>query len=229
MITGKELKDSIKESLGLVDEKRILTESYVTTQKEYDLATELLSEKTKKSHKELYLGYIEKLNKVSAQLDTADRGAAGITSAYRSLKVSETENRNAVYLHELYFANISDVESMIAHDNLSYMRLVRDFGSFDDWQWDMIACCMSARSGWAVTAYDTFLRRYTNFVIDNHHENIPLGCYPIIVIDLWEHAYYRDYQENKELYVKNMMRELNWEIIEKRIEKAESIAKVLTR
>lgn len=48
MITGKELKDSIKESLGLVDEKRILTESYVTTPKEYDLATELLSEKTKK-------------------------------------------------------------------------------------------------------------------------------------------------------------------------------------
>jgi len=230
MITKRDIKQTILESLDLHHEVRaseILHESYVTAPKEYDLATELLSQKTKDAHKHLYNGYIEKLNRTSAQLDTVDRDASGPTSAYRSLKEAETLNRNAVYLHELYFANISDVQSEVAYDSISYMRLARDFGSFDDWQWDLIACAKSARSGWAVVGFDMFLQRYTNFFIDGHDCCVPIGCYPIIVIDCWEHARFRDYLVDDEKYVVGMMRELNWDVIEKRIERAELMARAL--
>jgi superoxide dismutase, Fe-Mn family len=86
---------------------------------------------------------------------------------------------------------------------------------------------LAARNGWAVTAYDTFLRRYINFIIDGDDCNIPVGCYPVIVLDMWEHAFSRDYGAEKQQYVTSMMRELNWEVIERRVERAEQIGKVL--
>lgn len=228
MVTVGEVKRVIVDSLGLEAPARVIEEAYVTAPKEYDLTTELLSKQSKETHLKLYKGYVEKLNKLSAELDTSNRSSAdNRASGVRSLKQSEVFCRNAVHLHELYFANISDVDSEVSFDSLAYMRLSRDFGSFDDWQWDFIACAISARSGWAVTAYDTFLRRFINFIIDGDDVGIPIGCYPVIVMDMWEHSYFRDYRENKDQYLKNMMRELNWTVIEKRIERADAIEKAL--
>lgn len=227
MVTTKQVTDQIKKDLGLVKPKP-LSEAYVANPKKYELTTELLSGKAKDAHTELYQGYIEKLNKISARLDSVDRESADSkSSAYHSLKQDETYNRNAVHLHELYFANISDIESEATPDTLAVMRLTRDHGTFDDWQWDFVACGMSSKQGWVVCAYDTFLRRYVNFSIDGDSMNIPVGCYPVIVIDMWEHAWFRDYLGDRELYLMNMMRELNWEVIEARFKRAEMIGKVL--
>jgi len=109
---------------------------------------------------------------------------------------------------------------------LVYMRLERDFGSFDEWQRDFIACAMSARNGWALTVYNSFLKRYVNVVVDLHSLNVPLSSYPVIVMDVWEHAYYRDYLNDRKKYVFAMMKELNWEIIDDRFQRAEEIAEV---
>jgi superoxide dismutase, Fe-Mn family len=225
MVTVGDIKKTILDSLEMTEP--VIEEAYVAAPKEFDLTTELLSQKAKDAHKKLYHQYIDKLNRTSAQLDTVDRSAAGHTSAYRSLKASEVYNRNAVQLHELYFANISDVQSEVAYDSIAFMRLARDFGSFDDWQWDFIACALSAKNGWAVTAYDMFLRRYVNFFIDGHDCTVPIGCYPVIVMDMWEHSYFRDYIDDREKYVKNMMRELNWDVIERRVERSDALEKVL--
>lgn len=227
MVKYGELRKQLREDLGLSNKS--ITESYVAQEKKYSLNTDLLSDKAKHSHIELYQGYVNALNAISARLDSADRASADVkASSYRALKASETFNRNAVYLHELYFANISDVNSEVSFDSRAYMRLARDFGTFDDWQWDFIACAKSAGNGWAVTAYDTFLQRYVNFFIDEHDVCIPVGCYPIIVMDVWEHSYFRDYLNDKERYIHNMMRELNWDKIEARIEKADKIHEILT-
>lgn len=229
MVTVGEVKQTIVQSLGLGGAPTtVLQEAYVTTPKEYDLTTERLSKQTIETHLKLYKGYIEKLNRISSELDTSDRSSAdNRASGIRSLKQAEVFCRNAVHLHELYFANISDVDSEIAFDSIAYMRLARDFGSFDDWQWDFIACADAARQGWAVTAYDTFLRRYTNFIIDGDDVGIPVGCYPIIVMDMVEHSYFRDYRDDKDQYLKNMMQELNWEVIGRRVDRAEAVARVL--
>ena len=111
-------------------------------------------------------------------------------------------------------------------DSLTYMRLERDFGTFDEWQKDFIACAMSARSGWAVTVYNAFLKRYMNVCVDLHNINIPFSSHPVIVLDMWEHSYYRDYLNDKKTYIFAMMKELDWEKIEERIKKVEKIAKV---
>jgi len=225
---NRDIVRGIRADLGLDTEESRLSESYVTASKKYELRTELLSEKTKKSHQELLDNYVETLNEVSAQLDTAPRDEANLNnSTFRSLKIDEVYNLNASYLHALYFENISDVNSRITMDSLAYMRLQRDFGSFDSWQQDFIACALSARNGWAITVYNAVLNRYINVVVDLHSEHVPIASHPVVVLDVWEHAYYRDYLKDRKSYVFAMMKELNWDTIEERFKKCDRMAKVL--
>jgi len=225
--TNKELEAVIKKSMNLETDSQ-LNEAYVAQAKQFRLPTEFLSEASKKAHLELYDKYVKDFNRISAELDTADREDANSNhSNYRSLKIDETYNLNAAYLHELYFSNISDLHSEITMDSLTYMRLSRDFGTFDAWQKDFIACCMSSRCGWAITYFNTYLQSYVNCSIDLHSLNVPVGAYPIIVMDMWQHAYYRDYLNDVKTYIYAMMKQLNWAVIENRVEKTEKMANAL--
>lgn len=231
-ILKEEINKTISESLeekGVSSKKsKVLNESYVAQSTKFNLKTELLSDKNKKAHQELLDSYVETLNKISAELDGASKEEANLNfSLWRSLKIDEAYNHNAVFLHGLFFQNISDLKSQISMDSLSFMRLERDFGSFDNWQSDFIACAMSSRNGWVVTCYNTQLKRYINVMIDLHSQNLMIGCHPIIVLDCWEHSYYRDYLKNRLAYVKGMMKELNWNVIEERFKVAEKISKAL--
>ena len=212
----------------VAEEKQNLSEAYVTQSGKFDLQTELLSSKTKKAHQELLDGYVKELNNISAKLDAADKAGANLNnSQFRSLKIDETYNHNAAFLHGLYFQNISDLNSNISMDSLSYMKITRDFGTFDAWQEDFVACSLSARNGWAMTVYNMSLQRYMNTVVDLHSDSVLINCIPIVVMDCWEHSYYKDYLKNRKAYVFAMMKELNWNVIEERIKKAEKIAKIL--
>ena len=227
-LTKKELMYTIKESLGIDSlETDTLEESYVVQAPVFSARTDFLSKKSITAHLELMDGYVEALNHVSAELDGVDPETANANdSHFRSLKIDETYNLNAAFLHGLFFGNIADPQSQITMDSLTYLRLERDFGTFDAWQKNFIACAMSARNGWAVMVYNTFLNRYMNVVVDLHSLNVPFAAYPIVVLDMWEHAYYRDYLNDKKTYVFAMMKEFNWDTIEERVQKAEKITKV---
>ena len=223
----KLINEAIDEALN-DNSKELINEAYVTQAAKFDLKTELLSSKTKAAHQQLLEGYSKKLNEVSAKLDGCDRSGANLNhSEFRGLKVDEIYNHNAAFLHGLYFENISDLNSQINMNSLSYMKLTRDFGTFDAWQEDFVACCLSARNGWAVTFYNPYLKRYINTVIDLHSTNVMIGMMPAIVMDCWEHSYYRDYLKDRKSYVFGMMKELNWNVIEDRIKKSEKLSKIL--
>lgn len=224
-----DIKNIIRKSLELEEDRQDLNEAYVANPKSYTLNTEMLLSKTKEAHKELYAKYIDSLNEANAKADAVDKRLADSNgSDYRSLKLDEQYNLNAVYLHELYFANISDPYSEIGVDSLAHMRLNKDFGTFDDWQRDFMACAMSSRNGWAVTAYSTYLKRYVNIIIDGHNQEGLMGAYPVIVLDMWEHAR-RDYLNNKKDYIFAMMKELNWNVIEQRFKRADLINQALSQ
>jgi superoxide dismutase, Fe-Mn family len=227
-ITNKEIKNIIKDALGLDDSKEIVQESFSAKANTFNLSTEMLSLRNKQNHVDLYTEYVDSFNRISAELDAADRLSANSrASSYRSLKIDETFNMNAIYLHEKYFENISDVNSEIAMDSISFMRLQRDFGTFDDWQKDFVACALSSRSGWAITAYNTYLRSYVNCFVDGHSNNMPAGCIPVIVMDVWQHAYYRDYLKDVKTYTYAMMKEIDWEVVEKRFRQTDQISRIL--
>lgn len=222
---GAIVKESVRKS-SVVSE--LTTESYVAEPKPFKQVSELVSQKTKDAHTKTYQGHVESLNKVSAELDTVERHDVDSRhSDFRSLKLDETYNLNGVWLHELYFANCFDIHSEIFMDSKSYMKLQETFGTFDDWQKDAMACAMACGQGWFICGYNMFLKRYVNTIVSNNSQDVVLGLYPILVIDLHEHAYHRDYLSDKKSYVVAMMRQIDWNIVEERVVKAESIAQVL--
>ena len=222
----KEIKNIIANALGTNE----LKEAYVTQSKKYELNTELLSQKAKSAHQELFEKYSNQLNKISAQLDVASREDANPNySELRSLKMDETHNINGSYLHALYFDNISDVNSIVMLDSLAYLRIERDFGSFDAWQEDFIACALASRGGWAMMVYSIPLRRYMNVVVDGHTVGIPAATIPIICLNVAEHSYFRDYLADRKSYIYAMMKEFNWDVIERRVKKAEKVAKLMEK
>jgi len=205
-----------------------LDEAYRHESKPFKQVSELVSQKTKNSHTELYKNYVEALNKTSAELDTADRSDANPRhSQYRSLKIDEVFNLNAAWLHELYFANCFDPHSEVTMDSMAFLRIERDFGGFEDWQRDFMACAMASQNGWAVMGYHMFLKKFVNMMIDGHSGNVPVGFYPVVVVDMWEHSYYRDYLADKKSYLISQMREINWNVVEERVKKAEALGQVL--
>tara|TARA_B100000282_G_C31697229_1_gene474436 strand:+ start:138 stop:833 length:696 start_codon:yes stop_codon:yes gene_type:complete len=219
-------KQAIRKTLKSANKN--LNEAYIAQEKKFDINTDFLSNENIANHIKLYQDYLEKFNKCSAKLDSIDKAAAHTNhSDYRSVKADETFNMNGAYLHELYFANMADGNSQINMDTLSYMRLNRDFGTFDDWQKDFIACGLSSRCGWVVTYLNTFTQSYMNCFIDLHATSVPVGMYPVIVMDMWQHAYYKDYLKEGKSYLTAMMKQLRWSVIEERFKKADKIIQIL--
>lgn len=227
-ISANEIRKAVDRATAEVTGRKSLKEAYVVQGKEYDKKTDTLSDKSFSAHKELLEGYVKALNEISSKLDTAPReGVTSNDAVFRSLKIDETYNLNAAFLHGMFFENVNDPQSKITVDSITYMRLERDFGSFENWQKDFIACGMAARNGWVVTVYSLLLKRYMNVVVDLHSTNVPFGAYPVIVVDCWEHTYYRDFLKDRKSYIFAMMKELNWNKIESRFDKAERLAKAV--
>lgn len=219
----KIIQETIQSKLD--SKKKLLDEALVHEQKPYENRSKFVSDKTKDTHKELYDDYVKCFNKCSAELDGINRDYSPETvQQYRRAKKDEQRAGNAIFLHELFFANSFVNESEILSDSLTFIMLQREWGTFDEWQQDFIQCAM-ASNGWAVCGYSFFYKKFVNVLIDDHTQHALVGLYPLIVVDVWEHAS-RDYKPSqKKDYVYRIMGELDWEIIESRFNKLENILK----
>lgn len=222
------LFDKRNESNTEENVKNVIEESSFATAKKFKQVSDHISEKTKIAHEKLYVNYIEAFNKVSAQLDSVPRkDANSYTSAFKSMKVDEVHNLNGLWLHELYFSNCFDPHSQIHMDSKSFMRINRDFGEFNRWQKDFIASALSVGEGWVILGYHMFLNKYVNMIVEENDKSVMIGIYPVLVIDMFSHSYFRDFDIDKKSYIVTMMRQIDWNIVEERVERCEKIASVL--
>lgn len=210
---------------------RILNEvAYVLQPKSYSIETDVLSSKSLNANISDFENTVKICNEISAKLDSVDRSNANYKdSEFRELKTAEVTNLTDAFLTSLHFDNIADPSSQVTMDSLSFMRLSRDFGTFEEWQKDFIACAMSARNGFAVTVYNGFLNRYMNLMVDDSSLGLLYNCYPVICLSVKESSYFRDYLTDRKSYIFAMMKELKWPLIEKRIKKADKLAKLLSQ
>jgi Fe-Mn family superoxide dismutase len=211
----------IKEAV--VAGKNLLKEAVVLMPRTFVMKSEVQSPTTKENHEKLYKSYVDSYNKISSKLDTVSRTDSenNNDSEFRRLKIDETHNFNGVKLHELYFTNSGDLHSEIRADSVPFMRLTRDWGTFDQWQLDFRACGMAAREGWAVCYFDPFKQRYFNTFFEGHNMHLPLMAVPVLVIDTWHHAWFYDFPGDKMEYLNKSMREINWNVVEMRMLAAE--------
>lgn len=227
-IIGEKIREVLKPTLNRLEPlkeatKNVISEAIILLPKTFNLKTEYLSQVTKENHFKLYKNYVDSHNLVSSKIDTTPKADANNpnNSEYRRLKIDEQHNMNGVKLHELYFTNISDLSSEIRMDTIPFQRLSKDWGTFENWQIDFRACGMAATEGWAILYWEPFKKKYMNTFIEKHSENIPVMGIPVLVIDTWHHAWFRDHPGDKMNYLNAMMKEINWAVVEARMGIAE--------
>ena len=173
-----------------------------------------ISEKTMTIHHDkLYVGYVNKRNEIEEKLAVADRSLANATySEFGELKREESFAANGIFLHEYYF-NVLGGDGALGGENNQGGTLVdaikTEFGSYNKWLEDFKATGMTAR-GWVVLALDFNDGRLHNYLCDTHNHGGIWGALPIVVLDMYEHAYFIDYGSDRKTYIEDYMQNLNW-------------------
>lgn len=161
-------------------------------------------------HGVLYAGYVKKVNEIRAALQGVDLSKAnGTYSDLRELKVEEGFALNGVKLHEAYFDNMTAQGQQPSGTVAEWIG--QDFGSHEKWAADFAACGLAAR-GWVVLAFDLADGKLHNYVCDVHNQGGVWGAIPLLVLDVYEHAYFLDYATARKKYVDAFMGNLDWSV-----------------
>lgn len=163
-------------------------------------------------HDKLYAGYVAKKKEIGEKLTVLSHGG-DVTSAnqsyseLRALKDGETFATNGVYLHEWYFDILGGNG---APSGLLVDALAAQYGSLENFLTYFSACGMAAR-GWVVLAWDTHEKALRTYIGDAHNQGGVWGCLPVIVLDVYEHAYFIDYGSDRKAYITDFWKNVNWE------------------
>lgn len=186
------------------------------TPKDYPGLIEMegFSETLLKNHFTLYQGYVANTNKVLEALGKMPvEGSPG--PEFSELKRRLGWEFNGMRLHELYFGNLGGKGA--PGEGRLFKKIAEGFGSFGAWEKDFRAVGMMRGIGWAVLYEDPENGRLMNFWINEHDVAHPSGCQPILVMDVFEHAFMPDYGLKKADYIEAFFRNMNWEAAEARL------------
>lgn len=179
-----------------------------------------LSDNLLKNHFSLYQGYVSSVNKLSDLLDGLLRGEKFTTPEYAELKRRFGWEWNGMRLHEYYFENLAKDSLAIDEESSLYKKIVEDFGSFENWEKDFRGIAAIRGIGWVILCYDKISDKLLNIWINEHDAGHLSGAEPLLVMDVFEHAYMLDYGIKKADYIKVFFNIINWEAVLERYNKA---------
>ena len=168
-----------------------------------------ISEKQLKEHHDvLYAGYVKKVGEIEEKVKNVDLAAANATfSDLRALKLEETFALNGVRLHEGYFDNMSKGGN--APSGKIFEIIARDFGSHENWEREFKALGLAAR-GWVVLGYDLEEKKLKNILCDSHNQGGVWNMIAVLIMDVYEHAYFIDYATGRKAYIESFFKNIDW-------------------
>ena len=170
-----------------------------------------ISRASVEAHYRLYQGYVAKRNEILGRLGDVDLERANqVSSDVRALKVDLTFAIGGIKNHEVYFAHLGGEGG--DPDGDFRMLVERDFGSVEAWRRDLAATAMAAR-GWAWTAFDRDEGRLFNYLGDAQNTFPVWNATPFVALDVYEHAYFLDYQTDRASYVDAFFENLDWDVV----------------
>ena len=175
-----------------------------------------LSEKQLKEHHDvLYAGYVKKIVEIEEKLKNVDLSSANATySDLRELKMEETFALNGVKLHEGYFDNMVSAGSPASGKIME--MIAKDFGSYENWEKEFKAMGLCAR-GWVVLGYDLDEKKLKNILCDSHNQGAPWNMLALLIMDVYEHAYFIDYATGRKAYIEAFFKNMDWKYVDMRI------------
>lgn len=161
-----------------------------------------------------YGGALKRYVAIEEQLDKLHAGNAPLGGdAFVFLQRDKLNRMNSVLLHELYFDGLAAKPDAIGADIRG--EIAKRFGSFERWVEDFQLCC-GAAAGWGMLARDAVNGKLYNVVSDQHENGVIWLGQPLVVCDVYEHAFYVDYTNKKADYVKKFVAFIDWAEVTRR-------------
>lgn len=181
-------------------------------QKNYDHLIGLpgFSDQLLKNHFALYQGYVKNINALREELRAlGEQGKAGAPS-YAELTRRFGWEFNGMRLHELYFGNMSKAGIPLPASSSLTQNLLRVWGSYESWEKDFRAVGAMRGIGWAILYRDSEHGELFNIWVNEHDAGHLAGATPLLVLDVFEHAYMLDYGLKKADYIEAFFRAIDW-------------------
>ena len=174
------------------------------------------SETLLKNHFTLYQGYVTNTNKVLDILGLMAKDGKAATPEFAELKRRLGWEFNGMRLHELYFENLGGKAALDPAGKLA-RRLAEQFGDLESWEKDFRATGAMRGIGWVILYEDTTNGRLINFWINEHDVGHPAGCTPLLVMDVFEHAFMIDYGLKRADYIEAFFKNIDWAAVGARL------------
>jgi Fe-Mn family superoxide dismutase len=172
-------------------------------------------------HWKLYVGYVNNVNKINEELKdlTAQGKASSLIYADRRRRYGF--EYNGMILHEYYFENLTNNQKLNNFNNLDNSKLkekiISTWGSFENWLEDFKNTGKTRGIGWAILYTDPKTGELTNQFVHEHQNGVITDFKPILVLDVWEHAYMVDHKaDGRGAYIEAFIKNVNWDIVNNR-------------
>jgi Fe-Mn family superoxide dismutase len=168
------------------------------------------------NHFTLYQGYVTNTNKLMDTLATMLKDGKTAAPEYAELKRRFGFEFNGMRLHEYYFENLGG-KTAIDKSGALARKLAGAYGSYDAWEQDFRATGAMRGIGWVVLYRDDVTGGLFNQWINEHETGHLAGCRPILVMDVFEHAFMIDYGLKRADYIAAFFKNIDWKAVESRI------------
>jgi Fe-Mn family superoxide dismutase len=169
-----------------------------------------------KNHFTLYQGYVTNTNKLSDLLTAMLKEGKTGSPEYSELKRRFGFEFNGMRLHEYYFENLGGKTPLDKSGTLA-KKLADAYGSYDAWEQDFRATGAMRGIGWVILYQDNMTGGLFNQWINEHEVGHLAGCRPILVMDVFEHAFITDYGLKRADYIGAFFKNINWNVVEGRL------------
>ncbi|TAN38195.1 MAG: superoxide dismutase [Nitrospirae bacterium] len=180
------------------------------------IGMEGFSETLLKNHFTLYQGYVTNTNKLVEILDQMLKDGKTAVPEYAELKRRFGWEFNGMRLHEYYFENLGG-KAAINKGGALAKKLSERFGSVEDWEKDFRATGAMRGVGWVVLYQDAASDALFNVWINEHDVSHLAGCTPILIMDVFEHAFMIDYGLKRPDYIGAFFKNIDWAAAEARL------------
>jgi superoxide dismutase, Fe-Mn family len=186
-----------------------------------------ISDKTLELHFKLYEGYVQETNRLNEKISAILKDGKvdqEETPAYTELTRRLGFEFNGMVLHEYYFGNMKREGGTDPETTSRFYRTCeQSLGSYESWKTDFMSVGKMRGVGWAICYLNPANGKLSNHWISLHESGNVAGFVPILVMDVWEHAFLLDYKPaERPKYIEAFFSNIDWDSVEKRLAAATS-------
>lgn len=170
------------------------------------------------NHFTLYQGYVKNTNTLLEKLDALLKSDQASSPEYAELSRRLGWEFNGMRLHEYYFENMTVGGGVRSDASELQKKIVAEFGSYENWEKDFRAVGAMRGIGWTVLYYDRIGNRLINMWVNEHDVGHLAGCVPVLIMDVFEHAFMIDYGLKRVDYIAAFFAAIDWSVVEARFE-----------